>query len=691
MKRLMFVITLLVLNGVLIVWECAAAPTPTTEQQIHALFPKATRIGEPLDIAPVYPVYQLQALLGYVFQSQDLVNIPGFSGDNINLLIGLDTRGRIKGVQVLTHHEPIFLHGLGPEPLQQFIAQFRGADIRKRIIVDGAHHGENDTTLHIDGVTKATVSVIVISDTVLLSALNVARKTLSDFAQSPLAEPKQDNFIPNSFENLIAQGLILDWEITQAALNRALPIALANYNDATLDTQKSDTSHFYLAYLNSPVIGQNLLGEAEYQRLRQTLKPNQHAFLIMSKGFLDLVQADFKPGTVANRLSLAQNQLPLVLRDLNFFYEGVPETLLPYADNARIFTLDAQSGFNPGAETQLQLNLSLARNPILLDTLTLSTSYQLPNRLFNLVSPPEIAEPTPPWLRLWQSRMIEVVILIIGLATLTVTFFAQHTLTRYPRLFQRYRWTYLLFTLFFIGWYAQGQLSVVNIYPIVQSLWRGFDLNVYLMDPMLFLLWSFVFIGVFLFGRGVFCGWLCPFGVLQEIVGWVAKRFRIRQWRIPERLHRTLILLKYGILISLIGMSIQSLNRAEVLSEVEPFKTAITLHFIRDWPFVLYAVTLLSIGLWVNKFYCRYVCPLGGGLAILGAFPLLKWLTRRQECGSPCTLCHHKCDTKAIDTQGNIDYKECVQCLACIVYYNNDTLCPPLKRQAKSICVKQLA
>jgi len=51
-------------------------------------------------------------------------------------------------------------------------------------------------------------------------------------------------------------------------------------------------------------------------------------------------------------------------------------------------------------------------------------------------------------------------------------------------------------------------------------------------------------------------------------------------------------------------------------SEVEPFKTSIVLKFAREWPFVVYALTLLAAGRFVERFFCRYLCPLGAALAI---------------------------------------------------------------------------
>jgi polyferredoxin len=87
-------------------------------------------------------------------------------------------------------------------------------------------------------------------------------------------------------------------------------------------------------------------------------------------------------------------------------------------------------------------------------------------------------------------------------------------------------------------------------------------------------------------------------------------------------------------------------------------------------------VLLLILSLKIHKVYCRYLCPLGAGLAIIGRYPLFKWLTRRQECGAPCQLCRHKkCGIDAINKDGSIDYGECIQCLECVVTINNPKVC----------------
>jgi NosR/NirI family nitrous oxide reductase transcriptional regulator len=108
-----------------------------------------------------------------------------------------------------------------------------------------------------------------------------------------------------------------------------------------------------------------------------------------------------------------------------------------------------------------------------------------------------------------------------------------------------------------------------------------------------------------------------------------------------------------------------------------------TFYFVRSLPFVAYALLLLALGMFIHKFYCRYVCPLGAGLAILGRLRRFEWLNRRRECGSPCQVCRHRCGINAIDRQGSIDYDECIQCLECIVIINDDKQCAPAMVAAK--------
>ena len=119
-------------------------------------------------------------------------------------------------------------------------------------------------------------------------------------------------------------------------------------------------------------------------------------------------------------------------------------------------------------------------------------------------------------------------------------------------------------------------------------------------------------------------------------------------------------------------------NRTDALIEIEPFKTAITLNFVRSWPYLVYALGLLLLGSFSYKFFCRYLCPFGAALAVLGRLRIFSWIPRRKECGTPCQTCRHRCDYQAIEPKGAIDYNECFQCMDCVVIYASDEQCAPL-------------
>ena len=107
--------------------------------------------------------------------------------------------------------------------------------------------------------------------------------------------------------------------------------------------------------------------------------------------------------------------------------------------------------------------------------------------------------------------------------------------------------------------------------------------------------------------------------------------------KVPWGLHERLWPIKYIIFLGLFGLSLYSVALAEVLAEVEPFKTAIILKFAREWPFVIYALTLLAAGLFIERFFCRYLCPLGAALAIPGRIRMFEWLKRWPSAARPAS------------------------------------------------------
>jgi polyferredoxin len=245
------------------------------------------------------------------------------------------------------------------------------------------------------------------------------------------------------------------------------------------------------------------------------------------------------------------------------------------------------------------------------------------------------------------------------------------------------RRAFLLYTVLFIGWYAQGQLSIVNITGMLQALLAHRSLAFFLYDPMTVVLWVYTASALLVWGRGPFCGWLCPFGALQEFTGKVAVWLRVPQLRLHTRMDARLKWVKYGLLALILLSAFSVKGHTDALIEIEPFKTAITLNFVRSWPYLVYAMGLLLISTFSYKFFCRYLCPFGATLAVLGYVRIVDWIPRRKECGTPCQTCRYRCDYQAIEPSGAIDYNECFQCMDCVVIHASEDQCAPLMLDKK--------
>jgi len=471
----------------------AGAISTACADTVHDLaltyFPQADRVGEFGGEPLAAPVYDGDRLLGYVLRTTDIAPIPAYSGKPITLLVGLGLDGRIAGLKITKHSEPILAAGVSEKDLKHYVDQYRGVSVRKRVKLGGA---ERKGYVIIDGITGATITAMVMNATVMKAVKKVAS-------------------------------------------SRGIPLAAA-----------------------------------------------------------------------------AQDEEP-VNQQAPAWWMG--ETSEPF------------------------------------------------------------------WVSVWRERVWQIGVLSVALGILVFVLLFQDWLTRRPKLLKYIRTTYLLFTLLFIGWYSLAQLSIIHVLTFINALLHQFSWQAFLVDPLIFILWGFVALTLLLWGRGVYCGWLCPFGALQELLCKIARRLKIPEYQFPAVVHERLTALKYVIFVALFGLSLQSIGYAARAAEVEPFKTAIVLHFNRGGIFLAYALALLVITVFNRKFFCKYLCPLGAALAIPAPLRIFDWLRRRKECGRPCQICARQCEVQAVRPTGEINPNECHYCLDCQVTYWDNHQCPPLSEK----------
>ena len=656
------------------------------QQRLDKFFPGASLSAAEGDYQ-VRTITKGDEVLGYAFQSINVVDIPAYSGKPINMQVLLDPQGVIVDAYVLEHHEPILLIGIPEEELHAFNAKYQGIRVDQRVVV-GRSRDENAVT--IDAVTGATVTVMVVNEIVMRAAHDVAVslglvEDNAGIAQKP-ATVRQDYYEEATWSELTGNGAIRRLHLTKGDIDEAFKGTEGEgIDEATADEVQDTFIDLYATHLNPPTIGRALLGDAHYRTLMDELKPGEHAVAVMGSGEYSFKGSGYVRGGIFDRVQLRQFGNVISFRDMDFqrlddvYADGIPD----FSEMA-VFIVREHAAFDPGSPWTLELLVRRQIGPISGMFTSFELPYQMPEQYIKrpLPTAEELAAieeaNRPVWVNIWYQKSFQIGVILAALGLLTVILFLQDKFTQRPEFLHWLRRGYLVFTVVFIGWYALGQLSVVNVLTFTHALFQDFRWELFLSDPVIFIIWTFTAASILLWGRGVFCGWLCPFGALQELINEAARKLKVPQYELPFAVHERLWAIKYIVLLVLFGLSLESMMMAEKAAEVEPFKTAITLKFDRQWWFVAYAVFLLVINIFTRKVYCRYVCPLGAALSISSKVRLFDWLKRRPECGSPCQLCAKECEIQAIHPDGHINHNECHYCLDCQMTYHNENKCPPL-------------
>ncbi|WP_210529541.1 NosR/NirI family protein [Rubellimicrobium arenae] len=672
-------------------------PDYLTQVAAGDLVPGAGSYGPIRDDLPVAPVLKDGAPIGWAFVTSDFVSTTGYSGKPIDTLLALDPKGVVIGARLVRHHEPIVLVGIPEAKVRDLIAGYVGRDLAAA--ADG-------TTQDLQIISGATVTVMVIDDSIRRAGLRVARALglggLAAEAAStgPMVELNPDAAAAADWTGLVGDGTIRRLSLDVAQVNDAFaanpdPRAAEH---ALTDAPETTFIDMYATLVSIPQIGAATLGDAEEANLRGWLRDGDQALLVAGRGLYSFKGSGYVRGGIFDRIQLIQNDLTLLFHDRD--HRRLSQVAVPGApalSETDLFRIPADSGFDPTQPWRLQLlvNRSVGARDKVFTTFDLG--WQPPPAFLRSVATPPVPAAVAPaateqddaaaaralWQRIWWDKRFEVAGLAVMLAALTAAFFFQGFLTRSARATTWFRTGFLLATLVFLGWHANAQLSVVNLMTLLGSLRGGFTWDAFLMDPLTFILWFSVAAALIFWGRGAYCGWLCPFGALQELSNRVARMLKVPQWTLPWGLHERLWAVKYIIFLGLFGVTLASMDQAERLAEVEPFKTAIVLKFARAWPFTLYALTLLGIGLFVERFYCRYLCPLGAALAIPARIRMFDWLRRYHECGNPCRTCAVECPVQSIHPTGEINPNECVNCMNCQVLYQSTTKCPVVIKTIK--------
>ncbi len=630
------------------------------------------RLGRPSYVEGYKTDGDHKSLVGYVFLSTDIVDIPAYSGKPVVTLIGMNAKGIITGVRILRHSEPILLVGIPEAALTKFTRQYLGKYVGDKIEVGQTR--DEAGTIGVDAISGATVTVIAENQVILRSGYAIARQVgLIETVPKPQAV-----FTP------VAQKL--DWN----ALVREGSVARLTVWPK--DVGAEDTGEPYIdlwfGCLNVPTIGRSILGDAGWARLMSDLEPGEQAIFVLGSGAASFKGSGFVRGGIYDRIQVAQDVDTFTFRDTDYrnLY-GVQAAGAPAYKESGIFLIRAGSFSAAYPWSLVFLANTIDKQTGAKTFVNFDREYWVPARYLE-GGRPSVVRPDPPWLRAWKARPVEIGLFVLVLAVTAAVYASRDKLVRRARR-KDMRWVdwpkYAIWatSVGFFGAYLLAQPSITQVLTWFHSIFFEWKWELFLTDPLVFIFWWFTIATVLIWGRGLFCGWLCPYGSMSQLAFRIAGALGLGRWQfaLPLRWHDRLKWIKYAIFVGLVATSFYSMGLAERAAEVEPFKSTFFVggFWNRAWPFVAYWVALFGLSLFTERPFCKYLCPLGAGLAIPSTFRFYA-LERKSECDW-CHACQRGCTSLSIDDAGRIDQRECMLCLDCQVLYYDDRVCPPLGQE----------
>jgi polyferredoxin len=186
----------------------------------------------------------------------------------------------------------------------------------------------------------------------------------------------------------------------------------------------------------------------------------------------------------------------------------------------------------------------------------------------------------------------------------------------------------------------------------------------------LFLLVAFIAMS-FTFGKA-FCSWVCPAGLLSEVLGDLGEKIMRRRLKLPRFIDYILRSIKYLLLAffvyAIFGAMGESALRAFLDSDYNQVADVKMYYFFADISqfslIVVVALVVLSIP--IRNFWCRFLCPYGALLGVIGLLSPAR-IKRNPKTCIDCAKCAKVCPSFIkVDEVKTVISDECTSCVQCV-------------------------
>jgi NosR/NirI family transcriptional regulator, nitrous oxide reductase regulator len=601
--------------------------------------------------------------IGWVTISTAVVDILAYSGKPLITLIGINKKRKITGVEIVHHSEPILLVGIPEAALKAFERWYVGRELSATVFV-----GQTDKagTQSIDAISGATVTSLALNQTILGTARKLALGVNLIEQTSATTGHFVEQSEPLTWAQMEEQGLFGRLFVSEKQMGEQ-------------QTEHGQFVNLWFTIADAPQVGRALFGDNDYAWLRERQKPGEHLVVILGSGSQSFKGSGFVRGGIFDRVRIEQGLRQIVFRDTDYRnLSSIQAAGAPSFDEGALFftrknQLRAGDPFNlifMGSRYDQKGGFSRSFR-------SFSSTFELPDSLYQRTHTIDPLQDEPIYHQAWRLGGMRALLLSLFLLGVMALFVGRAWLTQNIKRLSRIHTTALVISVVFIGFILKAQPSITQLLTLIDGAFQGFQWSVYLSEPTLFVFWISIAIVTLIWGRGVFCGWTCPFGALTELQFLVGRRLRLPAFELPDAIHQRVRYLKYVALVVIVATYLMSPILGEMLTEIEPFKTTFLVRpWSRDLAFTLWWGLILGASLVWFRPFCRYLCPLGAGLALASSrAPLGPY--RRQLCRS-CTICRRDCQTKAFRDDGSITKQECLSCMECEVNYADKQVCPPL-------------
>jgi NosR/NirI family nitrous oxide reductase transcriptional regulator len=359
---------------------------------IDELVPGADAYGPMHADLPVLPAQKDGKTIGYVFLTSDFVTTTGYSGKPIHVLMGVDNDAKVTGVNLVKHSEPIVLIGIPNSKIKAVTESYKGMDLTEEAASGGSAH-------ELDIVSGATVTIMVIDDSIVRAGIKVARQLGLGGLQPTVRNSGPQKTIKRPEG---AEAPVSDWQTLDGDGSiRTLRLDVGQVNQAFIDSGDAraiarpdkgapeDTFiEMHVALASVPEIGRTLLGDDEYANLQDWLEEGEEAILVLGRGKYSFKGSGYVRGGIFDRIQLIQQDNSARFFDKQQRRLGrlAPDDA-PSFTELDIFKIPADIEFDPAEPFRLQLLVQRAVGAIDKTFITFDLGYRLPDRYLEVVTP----------------------------------------------------------------------------------------------------------------------------------------------------------------------------------------------------------------------------------------------------------------------------------------------------------------